>query len=71
MCEPATELRIHLRDGREICERYNQREMAEFIRANMLERLQRAEPLVCVDGEPITIPPDSVDRIELAQTATV
>jgi hypothetical protein len=71
MCEPATELRIHLRDGRAICERYNQREMAEFIRANMLERIQRAEPLVCFDGEQVTIPADRVEKIELTESATV
>jgi hypothetical protein len=71
MCETATELRVHLRDGRAICERYNQREMAEFIRANMLERLQRDEPLVCFDGEPVEIPAEHVERIELAENATV
>jgi hypothetical protein len=68
MCEPATELRVYLRDGRSICERYNQREMAEFVRESMLERLHHLEPLVCFDGEEVTIPAHRVDRIELAES---
>ena len=65
MSELATELRVYLRDGRHVCERYNQREMAEFVRENMLERMKHSMPLVCFDGESIQIPAQSVERIEI------
>lgn len=65
MSELATELWVHLRDGRRVCERYNQREMAEFVRENMLERMRHKMPLVCFDGEQIHIPATSVERIEI------
>jgi hypothetical protein len=65
--ERATELRVYLRDGRSVCERYNQREMAEFVRENMLERMKHRMPLVCFDGEQIAIPSQHVERIEIVQ----
>lgn len=67
MSELATELRVYLRDGRRVCERYNQREMAEFVRANMLERVKHSMPLVCFDGEQVQIPAQAVERIEIVQ----
>ncbi|MBV8638084.1 MAG: hypothetical protein JO322_08345 [Candidatus Eremiobacteraeota bacterium] len=67
MSELATELWVYLRDGRRVCERYNQREMAEFVRENMLERMTHHMPLVCFDGEQIQIPSESVERIEIIQ----
>jgi hypothetical protein len=67
MSELATELWVYLRDGRRICEHYNQREMAEVVRKNMLERVEHRMPLVCFDGEQISIPPQLVERIEIVQ----
>ena len=67
MSELATELWVYLRDGSRVCERYNQREMAEFVRQNMLERMKHAMPLVCFDGEQIQIPSRAVERIEIVQ----
>lgn len=67
MSELATELRVYLRDGRSVCERYNQREMAEFVRKNMLERMEHKMPLVCFDGEQVQIPAQAVERIEIVQ----
>lgn len=65
MQNSAVELWVRLRDGKSLCERYNQREMAEFVRQNMLERLSHSMPLVCFDGDQIEIPAQSVDRIEV------
>jgi hypothetical protein len=62
--DPA-ELWIRLRSGRSICERYNQLEMAEFMRGAMLERVRRGEALLCFDGDPERIPAEQVERIEL------
>ncbi len=67
MSELATELWVYLRDGRRVCEHYNQREMAEFVRENMLERMNHHMPLICFDGEQIQIPSESVERIEIVQ----
>ena len=64
MTERAAELWIRLTDGRSICERYNQPEMAEFMRENMLDRVSHGETLVCYDGEPIEIPAQNVKRID-------
>jgi len=64
MTEGTAELWIRLVDGRSICERYNQREMAEFMRENMLERVSHGETLVCYDGEAIEVPAQSVKRID-------
>jgi len=65
MGNSTVELWVRLRDGKSVCERYNQREMAEFVRNNMLERISHKMPVVCFDDEPIEIPASSVDRIEL------
>ncbi len=70
MAESATELRVYLRDGRRVCERYNQREMAEFVRENMLERIRHSMPLDCFDGEHIQIPARYVERIEIVHQYT-
>ena len=70
MSELATELRVYLRDGRSVCERYNQPEMAEFVRENMLERMKHAMPLHCFDGESIAIPSAAVERIEIVRPYT-
>lgn len=59
------ELWVRLRDGKSVCEHYNQREMAEFVRDNMLERISHSMPLVCFDGDSIEIPAQNVDRIEV------
>ena len=65
MDNSAVELWVRLRDGKSVCERYNQREMAEFVRDNMLERISHSMPLVCFDGDSIEIPAQNVDRIEV------
>jgi hypothetical protein len=65
MTRDPAELWIRLRSGRSICERYNQVEMAEFIRGAMLERVRRGDALLCFDGEPERIPAEQVERIEL------
>jgi hypothetical protein len=64
MTNDIAELWIRLDDGRSYCERYNQREMAEFMRENMLERVSQGETLVCYDGEAVEIPAKSVKRID-------
>ena len=64
MIQDTAELWIRLKDGRSVCERYNQREMAEFMRENMLDKVSHGETLVCYDGEPIEIPAKSVKRID-------
>lgn len=61
----SAELWIRLKDGRSICERYNQLAMAEFMREAMLDRMGRGEPVVCYDGEELTIPADEIKRIDL------
>lgn len=65
MMTESAELWIRLKDGRSICERYNQLAMAEFMREAMLDRISRGEPVVCYDGEEMTIPPGSIKRIDL------
>lgn len=65
MRNESAELWIRLKDGRSICERYNQLAMAEFMREAMLDRMSRGEPVVCYDGEEQTIPADSIKRIDL------
>ncbi|MBV8148453.1 MAG: hypothetical protein JO092_05120 [Candidatus Eremiobacteraeota bacterium] len=65
MLQDPAEIWIRLRSGRSICERYNQLEMAEFMKGAMVERLRRGEPLICFDGEPEQIPADQVERIDL------
>lgn len=67
----ATELWIRLYDGRVVCEKYNQREMAEFMRERMIGRVERGEALICYDDEPIEIPADGVERIDIVDPATV
>lgn len=62
---PAAELWIRLTDGRMLRERYNQPEMAQFIRGRMLACLRRGEPLSCFDGEDLEIPAERVASIEL------
>jgi hypothetical protein len=64
MRDPA-ELWIRLRNGRSICERYNQVEMAEFMHSAMQERVRRGEALFCFDGEPERISAEQVERIDL------
>ena len=65
MDNSAVELWVRLRNGKSVCERYNQREMAEFVRENMLERISHSMPVVCFDGDQIEIPAASVERIEV------
>lgn len=62
---PAAELWIRLTDGRTLCERYNQPEMAKFMRGRMLACLRRGEPLRCFDGEDLDISAERVASIEL------
>ena len=61
----SAELWIRLKDGRSFCERYNQLEMAEFVRESMLDCVSRDEPLFCYDGDKVEIPADLVKRIDL------
>ncbi len=61
----AAELRIRLSDGSTLRERYNQPEMARFIREEMVGCLERGAPLHCFDGEHVEIPAERVTRIEL------
>jgi len=65
MTTESAELWIRLKDGNSICERYNQLAMAEFMREAMIERMSRGEPVVCYDGEEMTIPADAIKRIDL------
>ncbi len=65
MDNSAVELWVRLRDGNSVCEHYNQREMAEFVKTTMLERLSHSMPLVCFDGDQIEIPAQNVDRIDV------
>lgn len=64
MTDGPAELWIRLVDGRSIRECYNQREMAEFMREMMLERLSCGKTLHCYDGESFDVPADSVKRID-------
>lgn len=61
----AAELRIRLNDGSTVRERYNQPEMATFIRAELVGCLERGAPLHCFDGEHVEIAAERVTRIEL------
>ena len=63
--EQVTELWIRLIDGRSLCERYNQLEMAEFVRESMIDRLCRGEPVTCYDGETRSVAAAEVKRIDL------
>lgn len=65
MMSESAELWIRLKDGRSICERYNQLAMAEFMREAMVERMSRGEPVICYDGEELTIPAGAIKRIDL------
>ncbi|MBV8153542.1 MAG: hypothetical protein JO029_06195 [Candidatus Eremiobacteraeota bacterium] len=65
MMTETAELWIRLKDGRSICERYNQLAMAEFMREAMIERMSRGEPVVCYDGEERSIPAAEIKRIDL------
>jgi hypothetical protein len=65
MVRDPAELWIRLRNGRSICERYNQVEMAEFMHRSMLERVRRGEALICFDDEPERISAEQVERIDL------
>ncbi|HEV7179559.1 MAG TPA: hypothetical protein VGN11_06790, partial [Candidatus Baltobacteraceae bacterium] len=67
MNNSTVEIWVRLCDGESVCERYNQREMAEFVRNNMLERIQNAMPLVCFDGDRIEIPANRVTRIDVVE----
>jgi hypothetical protein len=64
MTEGIAELWIRLADGRSICERYNQREMAEFVRESMVERVSLGQPVICYDGEAVEVPARDVRRID-------
>jgi len=59
------ELWIRLSDGRTLRERYNQVEMAEFVRQAMMRCLDRGAPLHCFDGEHLRIPAEEVRGVEL------
>ncbi len=61
----SAELWIRLDDGRTFCERYNQLEMAEFMRERMIGCLNRGEPIRCFDCEEVEIPAQRVVRIDL------
>jgi len=61
----SAELWIRLKDGRSLCERYNQLSMAEFIREGMLDKVERGEAIFCYDGEETEVPADLVKRIDL------
>lgn len=65
MTTQTAEIWIRLKDGRSICERYNQLAMAEFMREAMIERMSQGEPVVCYDGEERTIPAGDIKRIDL------
>lgn len=62
---PVAELLIRLNDGRTLRERYNQLEMARFMRATMVACLERGAPLRCFDGEDVEVPAECVARVEL------
>jgi hypothetical protein len=59
------ELTITLTDGRTVTECYNQAQMAQFMRENMLECVRRGEPLVVFDGEQMEIPADRVSSVQV------
>lgn len=65
MMRESAELWIRLKDGRSVCERYNQLAMAQFMREAMIERMSRGEPVVFYDGEAQSIPADAIKRIDL------
>jgi predicted nicotinamide N-methyase len=59
------ELTVTLTDGRTVTECFNQAEMAQFMRANMMECLSRGEPLVVFDGERQEIPAEKVASVQV------
>lgn len=59
------ELVVTLSDGRAVTECFNQAEMAQFTRANMLDRLRRGEALVLFDGEAVEIPATQVSSVQV------
>lgn len=59
------ELTVTLTNGRTLTECFNQAEMAQFMRKNMLDCLSRGEPLVVFDGERQEIPSDQVASVQV------
>ncbi len=59
------ELVVTLTDGRCMTEYFNQAEMAQFTRKNMLDRLRRGEPLVVFDGEAVELPASRVASVQV------
>lgn len=49
------ELTVTLTDGRTFTECFNQLQMAQFMRDELLETLRRGEPIVIFDGERVEI----------------
>lgn len=59
------ELTVTLRDGRTITECFNQAQMAQFMRENLIQCIRRGEPVVVFDGERIEIPASRVASVQV------
>ena len=61
----AAELIVTLTDGSTVTECFNQAEMAQFVRSDMLECISRGEPVVLFDGERVEIPAQRVASVQV------
>lgn len=59
------ELTVTLHDGRQITECFNQAEMAQLRREEMLQRLKRGEALVIYDGEEYVVSAEQVESVHV------
>jgi hypothetical protein len=59
------ELVVTLTDGNSVTECFNQAEMAQFMRQNVLECVRRGEPAVVFDGDRIEIPAERVASVQV------
>lgn len=59
------ELTVTLTDGRTFTECFNQLQMAQFMREELLETVRRGEPVVVFDGERIEIEPQRVAAVHV------
>lgn len=59
------ELTVTLTDGRTFTECFNQLQMAQFMREELLETVRRGEPVVVFDGERVEIDAQHVASVHV------
>lgn len=59
------ELTVTLTDGRTFTECFNQLQMAQFMREELLETLRKGETIVVFDGERVEIEPQHVVSVRV------